>query len=187
MAYPQKPLADYDRSFEMGRDIQPPALPTPDTLKVPRVQGGASPLSDTQRATPAIPGGDGIRAIPAIPAMPTKGEGSYWNRLPLPATPTRHTLYPNTPWERGDVEKQWNPLIKGMGDRLWQTYQALPAEQKALPAWQQVAKNPQEAAYSIVARSLANAANVRSELKPEAASTVQTGNLFRWLNAIGGR
>ena len=175
MAYPQKPLADYDRSFEMGRDVQPPAMPTPDTLKVPRVQGGAAPLSDTQKVTPALP------------AMPTAGEGPYWNRLPAPAAPTRHTLYPNTPWERGDVEKQWNPLIKGMGDRLWQTYQALPAEQKALPAWQQVAKNPQEAAYSIVARSLANAANVRSELKPEAASTVQTGNLFRWLNAIGGR
>ena len=182
MAYPEKPLTDYERSHENGGDIKPPPMPTPEALKVPRIQGGAPKLTETTNSD--------ISVTPARSpgfVSPTPGDTPYWERLPPPNAPTRHTLYPASPWKREDVDKQWGGIIKPLGDRLWDTYQKLPPEQKALPAWQQVAKNPQEAAQSIMTRALINQAGVRSELKPETASSIQTGSLFRWLNVLGGK
>lgn len=194
MPYPGKPLSDYERAFEMGRDIEPPAMPTPEALKTPSVVGGAPKLdagssgglatSFNTNVTPPPTPPEVQYTIPAFFPVPKAGPEPYWVRTPPPEAPTNHTLYPAVPWDRKEIEGQWGDFIKNLGDSIWKRYQALPPEQKALAAWQQVAKNPQEAAYTIVARSLANAARVKSGLTPEAASNIQNSDLFRWLHSV---
>ena len=183
MPYPSKPLGDYERAFEMGREIEPPALPMPETIKGTNPQGGAPTLSLPTAASPA----DWVepRKLPKGLPIPTPGEGPYWERISLPEPPTQHTLYAPIPWDRKDVEKNWSPVIEQMAESMWQRYQDLPPEQKALPAWQQVAKNPQEAAYTVWARMLANKTGERSRLKQEASEAVRTHPVYRWLQSLG--
>ena len=203
MAYPNKLLGDYERAFENGRDVEPPGIPMPPSANPPSATGGAPRLQGLE-ATGELPSAKLPDLFPATPRQPqrslgevaayqrqqralqrpTPGEGPYWMRLEPPEAPTRHTLYPAIPWDRAEVEKQYAPLIKQMGDTLWERYQKLPAEQKALPAWQQVAQNPQQAAYTVVARALANKANIRSEMNPEGARRTQGSELFRWLHTL---
>ncbi len=205
MPYPGKPLSDYERAFEMGRPIEAPAMPTPDILKAPNIQGGAPKLgvvgSDGatkffDQKTPGLPAKPSVvkppevaieprYTTPAFPAQPTPGPGPYWERTPLPEAPQRHTLYPAVPWDRKEIETQWGDYIKQLGESIWERYQKLPPEQKALASWQQVAKNPQEAAYSIVARTLANTAKLKSGLTPQGAANTQNSGLFRWLRSVG--
>ena len=179
MAYPKSPLQDYERAFEMGKDIEPPAIPMAPLVKVSGNDGGAPRLPEVKE--PRRPVWETKR-----PELPVKGDGPYWMRTPAPQAPVSHTLAAPVSWKREDIEKTHGEAIKQLGDQLWERYQTLSPQQKALPAWQQVAQNPHQAAYTIMTRALANSVHIGSGLTSEAAKRIQQGYIYRWLMAVGG-
>jgi hypothetical protein len=188
MAYPTK-MKDTE-----SEDVVPKKgdlLPEPAaTMPLPKTEatGGAPELPEAQKAT--------VHPLPTFQetggkiAQPRpEGWVPIYQRQPN-QPPDREVLYPPSPWKREDVDTHWGDLIEEMGTKLWERYQALDPKQKAMPIWQQVGKNPQEAARSMVLRVLMGQGNVparkmgQGEITEEQRLSMANQKVYQWFRFL---